>query len=193
VAFVGDSNLVYAARSLESALLNRDYGYIVVSAARPGAGIRMDDCEVGSTPSPGDCPTYNYWKARLTALRAAVKPSIWVVELGIVDAVVGPGEPDGPGYSNYGAKIDWLMALMPGRVVWTNLPCKIEPLWVRKGCQAVNAALNSARARYSRLTISNWASAANRHRRYIDAYVHLTRAGQDRYAQLIARNLDARF
>ena len=119
--FLGDSNEVLSGTDLAVSLLNRDNGYIVVEVARPGATIRFGDCTQRTT-----CTTYDYWQSRVVDTLAAVQPDVWVVDLGINDAN-RPGTPTSPGYSNYGAKIDWLMNLLGSTpVVWTNLPCKIE-------------------------------------------------------------------
>jgi hypothetical protein len=63
-----------------------------------------------------------------------VHPSAWVVDLGINDAVE-PGAPTRRGYARYGTKIDWLMHLLGSTpVLWSNLPCTIEPTNRRVGC-----------------------------------------------------------
>jgi GDSL-like Lipase/Acylhydrolase family len=188
--FLGDSNEVLSGTDLAVSLLNRDNGYIVVEVARPGATIRFGDCTQRTT-----CPTYDYWQSRVVDTLAAVRPDVWVVDLGINDAS-RPGTPTSPGYSNYGAKIDWLMNLLGSTpVVWTNLPCKIEPSALRAGCKLINQALAAARTRHANLSVLTWASKANPHPKYLGPPygVHLTTAGRSAWTGLVTERLDSMF
>jgi hypothetical protein len=188
--FLGDSNEVLAGTDLDLSLLSRNYGYVVVNVARPGATIRYGDCTQGT-----NCPTYDYWRARIADTLASVRPEVWVIDLGINDAA-RLGTATSPGYSSYGAKIDWLMNLLGSTpVVWTNLPCKIEPTTLRTGCAAVNQALVSARSRHPNLFVLDWASAANQHPDYLGppGGVHLTTAGGGAWAGLVTQRLDSMF
>lgn len=190
VVFLGDSNEVLSGTDIDLELLNRDYGYLVVNIARPGATIRYGDCT-----HPNSCPTYNYWQARVADTLAAVRPSAWVVDLGINDTVE-PGAPTRRGYAHYGSKIDWLMHLLGStRVLWTNLPCKIEPTNRRVGCNQVNDALAQAVARHRNLEVLDWASEADQHPGYLGAPngIHLTPAGAQAWADLVSAHLDSRF
>jgi hypothetical protein len=191
VVFLGDSNEVLPATAVAVDLLGRDNGYIVVNVARPGATIRFGDCSLRTS-----CPTYDFWKSRVQDTLAAVRPDVFVVNLGINDAVRS-GTETSPGYAAYGAKIDWLMSLLGSTaVVWTNLPCKAEPAPFRPGCKAINAALMEARVRHANLSVLNWATVANAHPGYIGAPpngVHVTAAGEAAWASLVTRKLDAMF
>ena len=54
----------------------------------------------------------DFWKVRLAQSLARVSPDGIVVDLGINDTV-SPGTATSKGYAAYGAKIDWLMRLLP--------------------------------------------------------------------------------
>jgi len=191
---VGDSNEALPATEVAAELLNRDNGYAVVNISRPGATIRAPDCAWNNHT----CASYDFWQHRLADARARIAPDAWIVDLGINDTVRA-GSANGPGYANYAAKIDWLLAqLGKGRVLWTNLPCKIEPANRARGCAAVNAALADAPARHANLTVIDWAGVANGHRDYLgpaDTFgaVHLTVRGRVAWAHLVATRLDALF
>jgi hypothetical protein len=191
---LGDSNETLPATEVADQLLNRDNGYALVNIARPGATIRAPDC-AGTDQT---CATYDFWQHRVADARARIDPDAWVVDLGINDTVRA-GSANGPGYSNYAAKIDWLLAqLGKARVLWTNLPCKIEPASRARGCAAVDAALARAPSRHANLTVVDWAGVANEHREYLGpdntfGAVHLTLAGRSAWARLIATRLDAQF
>jgi hypothetical protein len=178
VAFVGDSNLLIGGTALDLALSDRLRGYLVVNSARSGAAIR----------SHGG----GFWDARLAGLKRAIDADAYVVNLGINDTA-SPGSMDGAGYGNYGKKIDWLLSRIDAKVpvLWSNLPCEIEPADRAKGCAAVNRALIGARSRHRNLTVVDWAKTANRRRDWIFG-IHYTPGGQAAYAKAIAAALDAR-
>jgi hypothetical protein len=194
VVFLGDSNETIPASAIADALLNRDYGYVFVNTARPGATIRTADCHGTTDP----CPTYNYWQARVGDVRKALRPDAWVIDLGINDTVRA-GTVNGPGYAQYGMKVDWLMSKLGGtRVYWTNLPCTIEPKNRATGCRAVNDALAQATTRHTNLRLLDWSKAASGHREYLGQAgtfwaVHLTQKGQRAWAKLITARLDGAF
>ncbi|MDQ1383264.1 MAG: hypothetical protein QOG65_643, partial [Actinomycetota bacterium] len=134
VVVIGDSNIVQGSTSLTSALSNRDNGYVPVLFARGGGAIRQPDCQAIETLKQ-PCTTYNFWKIRLSEGLPKINGDAYVVELGINDTI-NPGTPTTNGYSGYDGKIDYLMALLPSDkpVLWTNLPCAIEPALNQTGC-----------------------------------------------------------
>ena len=144
VLFVGDSNETFGANRIVWTLTwndHNDNGYIPVMASRVGAGIRTPDCL-----DPTSCSTNDYWQVKLGELGARVQPDVIVNNLGINDTE-SPGTQTTLGYANYSKKIDWFMSLVPPTtpVLWTNLPCSIEPADRASGCASVNA-LAGARA-----------------------------------------------
>lgn len=187
VALVGDSNEIFSAQYPASHLVDRSDGYALTNIARSGAGIRAPDC--------AHCTTGLFWRAKINALRDRLQPDAYVVNLGINDAF-SPGTATTRGYASYGEKIDWLMALFAAKpVLWTNLPCDIEPLGMRHGCRVIDAALTAATSRWWNLHVVNWAAVANPHPEYIGGYLddHLTKLGGAAWATLVGKALDARF
>ena len=92
----------------------------------------------------------------------------------------------GPGYSAYGEKIDWLMALLaPHPVWWTNLPAEIVPPEWLTGCLAVNSALAAAEERWPNLTVLDWAAVADPHPEYVTDHkrIHITWKAATAWAQ----------
>ena len=177
VAFVGDSNLLYGGTALDLILADRGESYIVVNSSRSGATIR----------SHGGA----YWRSRLTALNDSVDADYYVVNLGINDTVAPGGETTN-GYAYYGKKIDWLLGqLQPSvPVIWSNLPCEVEPVERAKGCAAVNKALTTAITRHKNLLVADWATAANSHPEWLTS-IHYTSQGAGEYAKLIWRTIAA--
>jgi hypothetical protein len=175
IALVGDSNLILGSAALQFALADRDDGYLVVNAARSGSTIRADGG--------------GFWQARLRGLKRAVDVNAYVVNLGINDTRT-PGTPTGPGYADYRRKVDWLLGQFGSKtpVLWSNLPCAIEPAERAPGCAAINRALAAATRRHANLTVVDWAKAANTHAAWIKG-LHHTYAGQTEYAKLIARTV----
>ena len=145
VLFVGDSNEVKAAAAIDHQFTARPDGYVPMMSARGGSSIRSSDCTFSQQC---DAPSSDYWKYRIADILLRVVPDAVVVNFGINDAS-SAGRVDSLGYANYGAKIDWLMQQIPGPipVLWTNLPCAIEPTKFKTGCSAVNNALSQARGR----------------------------------------------
>ncbi len=169
------------------ALLDRPNGYELVNIARGGSSIRFPDCP--------RCTTGLYWKTRLAALKSTVEPDAYVVDFGINDTG-GPGLPTSYGYADYGQKIDWLMPLFDGKpVLWTNLPCPIEPASRQHGCNIVNEALRDARSRWPNLTILGWNLIASSHPGFLGPPlgVHLTDPGARYWSAMVAGALDSRF
>jgi hypothetical protein len=81
-------------------------------------------------------------------------------------------------------------------VLWTNLPCSIEPPARLTGCQTVNDALAKAPARWANLIVIDWASKAKGHPEYMSSPgkdVHLSVDGQVAWGAAVVRALDARF
>ena len=191
IAFVGDSNLVFGMSQLDEALDLGLSGYVTVDASATGATIRWNGCYfISGVPCP-DVAYPDYWKVKVGELRKRSEPDVYVVDLGINDAL-NPGRETSPGYGHYGAKIDWMMRLLPAAkpVLWTNLPCAVEPADTRTGCASINAELAAARARWKNLTVLDWAAKADAHPEYMQhpkiATVHYTSAGYDAYAALVA-------
>jgi len=195
VLFVGDSNETFAANRIDWTLTwndHNDNGYIPVMASHVGAGIRTPDC-LDST----SCSTNDYWQVKLSELAARVQPDVIVNNLGINDTE-SPGTQTTLGYANYSKKIDWFMSLVPPTtpVLWTNLPCLIEPADRATGCGAVNYSLALAAPRWSNLVVVDWASAARFHPEYMTTdpgSIHLGSAGQQAWADVVVAALDARF
>jgi GDSL-like Lipase/Acylhydrolase family len=198
VMFVGDSNVSRAGRwtvNMLTGMIHVDNNYVPVFVAHPGAGIRTPDCL-----QPAGCTTTNFWTEKLSATFAAVTPDVIVLDLGINDSRWA-GTETSMGYSSYGAKIDWLMRQLPDvPVLWTNFPCRIEPVVLLTGCRVVNVALLDARARWPRLTIVDWGDLANRHPEWIDrtpadvsARLHYTSTGYKALGHLETITLDGIF
>lgn len=183
ILFVGDSNITLSSEQIDWALSwtggHHDRPYIPVLASTVGASLRDD-------------PHGDFWQTRLSLILARVHPSAVVVDLGINDTAF-PGTPTSRGYAAYGTKVAWLLSLLPGvPVLWTNLPCRIEPVDRQAGCAAVNAALAQAPG----LTVVNWSGRASSHPAWIDSAgegVHLTTVGQTAYAGLVVGALDRKF
>jgi hypothetical protein len=191
---VGDSNVTLSAYPIESTLTWQEHnnnGYVPVLASRVGAAIRTPDC-LDST----NCSTFNYWKLKLATILPRVGADAIVNDLGINDTV-SPGTATTPGFSYYGQKIDWFMNLVGGKhVLWTNLPCNIEPADRKTACQTVNTALSLADDRWTNLTVLSWNVAANSHPEYMASPgegIHYSTAGDVAWAKFVVAALDARF
>jgi hypothetical protein len=195
VLFVGDSNITLSAASVDWTLTwlsHADNGYVPVLASRVGASIRNQDCLIAT-----GCKTTNYWKAKLAGILSRVNPNAIVSDLGVIDTN-HRGTSTTSGYSHYGHKIDWFMSLVPRAkpVIWTNLPCAIEPQNRVAGCHAVNHALAAATQRWANLWVLDWARVANPHPAYMTSPgtdVHLSTAGTAAWAKLVVGFLDAKF
>ena len=193
ILFVGDSNTIFGAGAttyeMQWAGGHHYNGYAPVFLGHSGAGIRHGDC------APADsCPTSNYWKIKLGETFPKVQPDFVVVSLGTNDAR-RRGTPTTLGYAAYGDKIDWFMRLLPAgqKVLWTNLPCAIEPADRLTGCLAVNATLAKARQRWPRLVVLDWASRANPHPEYMkEGQAHYSKLGYAVWAEFVVAALDAR-
>ncbi|HEY5171416.1 MAG TPA: hypothetical protein VIK54_06785 [Acidimicrobiia bacterium] len=189
VTFVGDSNLIVGSAPVGLAFTAGDQPYAMVQLAKPRAAIRC-----GDVASPqGD--THDFWLHRLRDAQSKIATDGYVVNLGINDTGL-PGVATGPGYSAYGEKIDWLMALLASRPVWwTNLPAEIEPPHLKTGCLAVNSALRAAEKRWPNLTVLDWAAVANPHPEYVAGQygIHITWTGAMAWAQLVLSALDSYF
>jgi hypothetical protein len=206
VAIVGDSNVSQGGRwdvwdltRGQGGLLSADHldnNYVPLFVARPGAGIRSPDCAAHDL----SCPNDDFWAEKLRATFARVRVNAVVTDLGINDAFTR-GTAATPGYADYAAKIDYFMRLVPHGVVvlWTNLPCSIEPSTLRAGCAAINQALSAAVARWPNLSIIDWAAVADAHASYMDANapsslrVHYSDSGDATWARVVTRALDAKF
>lgn len=194
VLFVGDSNITLGAAAINWMLTWQEHpnnGYVPVLAPRVGSAIRTPDCL-----DPNDCTTFDYWRLKLATILSKVDADAIVNNLGINDTA-RPGTNTTPGYDNYGLKIDWFMNLVGGkRVLWTTLPCVIEPESRLTGCRMVNHALVRARDRWPNLTVVLWNEVANSHPEYMASPgkdVHYSAAGAAAWSRLVVAALDARF
>jgi hypothetical protein len=191
LTFVGDSNESLTATSIELTLGDGDQPYASVFLSRPGAVIRTGDCSKGTV-----CATHDFWRRRIGDAGEKIESDGFVVNLGINDTLT-PGSPTGPGYAQYGVKIDWLMPLFEGKPVWwTNLPCSIEPARNATGCRVVNTSLAAARGRWPNLVIIDWAAAARGHRGFLlngADRLHLSGYGQGKWCQLVKQAVDGYF
>jgi hypothetical protein len=193
VLFVGDSNVTLAAGNIESVLAwntHSDNEYVPVMASRVGASIRTYDCL-----NPTGCTTTDFWKTKLASLASKVAPDVIVNDLGINDALQA-GQLTTPGYYRYGQKIDWFMALTGGRpVLWTNVPCSIEPADMLTGCELIDYQLASAVKRWPNLTVLDWNLVAAGHAEYMASPgtdVHYSSGGFAAWANYVVRALDRR-
>jgi hypothetical protein len=166
VSFVGDFNITLGSTQIAIAFTRRNAPYAIVDLARSGAAIRSPDCPwLAWVATP--CPTHNFWRTRLAEANAKIATDAYVVDLGFNDTAA-PGTPTSRGYAGYPAKIDWMMHLFGGKpVLWTNLPCAIEPPARKVGCTIVDASLAAATRRWPNLTLVNWAAVANAHTEYM--------------------------
>jgi hypothetical protein len=192
VALVGDSNIVLGSVYLNAFMTSSVIGYVPVYLSAGGASIRWNGCW-GACPDPGFS---DYWSYRIRQARQRLDSDAWVVELGINDTA-GPGTATTRGYANYGEKVDYIMRLLPKRrpILWTTLPCQIEPASRRTGCNAVNAALFAARSRWPNLTIADWGAEANTHPAYmahLGTDVHYSATGYAAYTRFIILALNAK-
>jgi hypothetical protein len=194
ILFAGDSNITLSAEAIDLLLTTQthnDNGYVPVVASRVGSAIRTEDCL-----NPTNCTTFNYWQGKLATILPKVNADAIVNDLGINDTPA-LGAASTPGYADYGQKIDWFMRLVSGKsVLWTNLPCAIEPANRRTGCRAVNTALSLATQRWPNLTVLAWDLVANLHPEYMASPgtdVHYGKLGQLAWAKFVVAALDKRF
>ena len=194
VLFVGDSNVTLSANTIDWTLTwfhHHNNGYVPVLASRVGSTIRTPSCL-----DPTGCTRFDYWKLKLASVLPKVDADVIVNDLGINDTYE-PGTATTPGYSQYGQKIDWFMNSLGDKpVLWTNLPCALEPPDLLTGCKTVNHALSMARERWPNLTVLAWSDVANRHPEYMKSPgddVHYSVAGQVAWSRLVVAALDARF
>jgi hypothetical protein len=206
VAVVGDSNISLGGRALVRDLTRGTGGvfdadhlegsFVPLFVGVAGAGIRAPSCPARTEA----CSTNDFWAKKLGATFARVDVDAVVSNLGINDAVV-PGTATTTGYAGYDRKIDYFMRLVPSTavVLWTNLPCAIEPSALQAGCRVINRALAEAPARWRNLKIVDWEAGAGNRMSYIDrnappnARVHYTDAGYAAWSELVTRALDAQF
>jgi hypothetical protein len=206
VAIVGDSNISLGGRSLvrdltrgTGGVFNADHlegSFVPLFIGVAGAGIRAPSCPARTKV----CSTNDFWAKKLGATFARADVDAVVSNLGINDAFV-PGTATTTGYAGYDRKIDYFMRLVPSSavVLWTNLPCAIEPSALRVGCQVINRALAEAPARWRNLEILDWEAGAGNRTSYIDrdapprSRVHYTDAGYAAWSGLVTRALEAEF
>jgi hypothetical protein len=190
VTLVGDSNITFGSTQIAIALTQRDSPYAIVDLARGSTTIRTSDCPLGVIR----CSTYNFWRTRLVEANAKIATDAYVVDLGVNDTA-SRGTPTSRGYAGYPAKIDWMMHLFRGKpVLWTNLPCAIEPPARAVGCAIVNASLAAATRRWPNLRLVDWAAVANRHPGYMAAGdIHYMTAGDLAWATTVASAIDKTF
>ncbi len=194
VLFVGDSNITLGSEAADWALTWEQHlnnGYVPVFASRVGASIRTEDCLTAS-----GCTTFDYWRLKLGTILPKVDADVIVSNLGINDTM-SAGTATTPGYTSYGRKIDWFMNLVGTTpVMWTDLPCAIEPSDRATGCDTVNAALAQAAKRWHNLTVLPWSAQANGHPEYMASPgkdVHYSQTGALAWANFVVSALDSRF
>lgn len=193
VLFVGDSNITLGAQNIDWVLTwnsHNDNSYTPVFASRVGSAIRTPDCL-----DPVGCSTNDYWKIKLGEIFSKVNADAVVINLGVNDTF-DAGTATTAGYKSYNQKIDWLMSAIPSstKVLWTNLPCDLEPSYRYTGCQTVNYALANAPKRWPNLVVLNWNMVAYGHGEYINTGdVHYTQTGHAAWANFVVKALDARF
>lgn len=197
VLFIGDSNITKAAAAITAALTTRmDGAHLPVFGSRSGMGIRgygPVNCPLSTYPT--GCAASDYWALRIPNILQSVTPSVIVIDLGGNDVPLA-GTPDGLGYSNYPAKIDWLLAQMPAGIpiIWTNLPCSIEPApYNGPGCTAINNAILAARSRHANLIVLGWYGTSLNHPEYMGAAPHYSPAGNAAWANLVNTRLNELF
>jgi lysophospholipase L1-like esterase len=124
-----------------------------------------------------------YWDEHLTSLLAAVKPQVIVVELGYNDC--------NENLSHYGKSIDRFMGHIPSKtpVHWLTMHDANNSFT----CDTkINAAIRAATARWSNLSIFDFAAFMKGHGAWTArGGVHLNTAGQQAYAKWLHRQLDA--
>jgi len=193
VLFIGDSNIMFGAAAITTALVNRPHGYLPVFTPRGGIGIRgykQGFCPA-ATVAPCDAP--DYWQTRLPEVLAVVHPDAIVVNLGINDAKA-PGTDTSAGYSDYSEKMAWLLALLPADVpvFWSGLPTPIEPKSFQVGSSAIDRAITNQPG----IHVLRWYVAAYQHPEYmIQPHVneHYSVAGNNAYAAMVVAALDQQF
>jgi lysophospholipase L1-like esterase len=194
VLFVGDSNITLSAENIDWDLTwnaHSDNGYVPVLASRVGSGIRTYDCLDETT-----CTTTDYWKTKLASFANKIVPDVIVNDLGINDTTQA-GDATTPGYTHYNQKIDWFMALTGSApVLWTTLPCSIEPPKRLDACNLENYQLVLAASRWPNLTVLRWDLAAAGHPEYMSSPgtdVHFSPAGMEAWTTNVLSALDRRF
>lgn len=81
-------------------------------------------------------------------------------------------------------------------MLWTNLPCNIEPAARLVGFYAASAALAAAPARHPNLVVLDWASVANPHPGWMATFaggVHYERVGYSAWSALVTTAFESRF
>lgn len=196
VLFVGDSIITKGAAEITATLTNRmDGAHLPVFGSRGGMGIRgYGPANCPPATYPAGCDASNYWQVRIPKILATVTPSAVVIDLGANDVPLA-GTATGLGYTNYAAKIDYLLAQLPSvPVIWTNLPCAIWPApYNGTGCSIINNALAAAVSRHPNLTVLGWYAASKGHPEYIGASPHYTDAGYTAWAKLVNSTLNSDF
>lgn len=193
VTLVGDSNIVFGSFYLNTFMTPSEAGYVPVFLAAGGATIRWNGCLFGPCP---DRDYTDYWATRIRQARQRVDSHAYVVSLGINDTREH-GTATTRGYGFYGQKIDYIMQLLPRQrpVLWTTLPCRIEPPVTQTGCNHVNSALFAADSRWPNLTVANWGAVANTHHDYMldpGRDVHYSVAGHVAYTRFVINALNAK-
>lgn len=116
------------------------------------------------------------WESALEELHASCRPDSYVVNLGLNDALDCDG---------WAERAEMFRRLLPGPVVWSNLPTEIEPLPRRAGCEVINAALKTLN-----VSVVDWASVANRHPEWIERG-HLNEAGATAWVECVLARKNA--
>jgi hypothetical protein len=144
---------------------------------------------------PNPCNQY-LWQTKIQDTAGVSDADAYVVDLGINDTL-SPDDALSVGYSHYPMKIDWLMRLFGNKpVLWTNLPCEIEPPERQTGCAVVNWTLAMATERWPNLTILRWRRVAIAHPEWVAgsfANIHLWPAGLQAWTSLVKDALEQQF
>jgi hypothetical protein len=169
IAVIGDSLSAQSTVQEIAALKESGWGPVVVNAL---SGRRI------ASDSP--LPPSSGISALHTVRAAGNYPRTWVVELGTNDVLEV-----GNDAAEFRRRIQLMLdGIGPGhRIVWVNVHAGFNPA----GSKTFNDVLRAVAAGRSDLTIADWATHANDGEYLIIDATHLTVAGTEAFADLIAR------
>jgi hypothetical protein len=171
IAVIGDSLSAQSTVQEISSLKEAGWGPIVVNAL---SGRRIPD----DSPVP---PSSGISAVR-TVRAAGNYPDTWVVELGTNDVLKV-----GDDATEFRRLIELMLdEIGPGhRIVWVNVHAGFNP----KGSKTFNDVLRAVAAGRSDVTIADWATHADDDGYLLADATHLTVAGTEAFADLIARTV----